>query len=76
MNHTHSGVESGGIAGARVVVTLALRIWAAVDSDAGARGELVPGGAQCRVRGRRPRFQTTSQRARGHQKLWQEKLED
>ena len=35
-DETHSGIESGGIAGASVVVTLALRIRAAVESDAGA----------------------------------------
>ena len=38
---THSGIESGGVAGAGVVVTLALWIRAAVDTDAGTRGELV-----------------------------------
>lgn len=69
---THSGIESGGIAGAGVVVTLALWIRAAVDSDAGARGELVARGAQHRVRRRRSRIQTTGQRAGGHQKLWRE----
>lgn len=46
---THSGVEGGGVAGAGVVVALALWIRAAVDSNAGARGELVARGAQHRV---------------------------
>lgn len=46
---THSGIESGGVAGAGVIVTLALWIRAAVDSNAGARGELVARGAQHRV---------------------------
>lgn len=72
-SETHSGVESGGVAGASAVVTLALWIRAAVDADAGARGELVGRGAQHGVRWRRSRFQTTGQRAGGHQKLWQGK---
>lgn len=46
---THSGIESGGVAGAGAVVTLALWIRATVDSNAGARGELVARGAQHRV---------------------------
>lgn len=65
---TYSGVQSSGVAG--VVVTLALWIRATVDSNAGARGELVAGGAQRRVWRRRPRIQTTGQRAGCHQKLW------
>lgn len=44
---TYSGVQRSGVAG--VVVTLALRVRAAVDSDSGARGELVAAGAQRRV---------------------------
>lgn len=46
---THSGIESGGVAGAGVIVTLALWIRAAVDANAGARGELVARRAQHRV---------------------------
>lgn len=46
-SETYSGIESGGVAG--VIVTLALWIRAAVDSNAGARGELVARGAQRRV---------------------------
>lgn len=70
---THSGVEGGGVAGAGVIVTMALWISSAVDSNAGARGELVGRGAQHRVRRRSSRLQTTGQRAGGHQKLWQDK---
>ena len=46
---THSGIESGGVAGAGVIVALALRVSSAVDSNPGARGELVARGAQHRV---------------------------
>lgn len=45
-SETYSGIKSGSVAG--VIVTLALWIWATVDSNAGARGELVAG-AQRRV---------------------------
>lgn len=68
---THSGVESRGVAGAGAVVTLALRIRAAVDPDAGAGRELMTRGAQHGRR--RRRLQTCGQRAGVHQKLWQEK---
>ncbi len=46
---TYPCIQSGGVAGAGVIVPLALWIRAAVDSDAGARGELVARGAQHRV---------------------------
>lgn len=58
---THPGIEGGSVAGARVVVALALWVSAAVDPDAASRRKLVARGAQHRV-GRR--------RTRGHQKLW------
>lgn len=67
---THSGIERRGVAGAAVVVTLALWIRAAVDSDAGARGELLTRRAQDLVGRSGSRFQTTEQRARVHQKLY------
>lgn len=46
---TYSGIERGGVAGAAVVVTLALWIRAGVDSNAGGGGELVARGAEHRV---------------------------
>lgn len=64
---TYSWVQSSGVAG--VVVTLALRVRAAVDSDSGAGGELVAAGAQRRVWRRRPGVQTAGQWAGCHQEL-------
>lgn len=64
---TYSWVQSSGVAA--VVVTLALRVRAAVDSDSGAGGELVAAGAQRRVWRRRPGVQTAGQWAGCHQEL-------
>lgn len=69
-SETHPGVESGGVAGAGVVVGLALWIRAAVDPDAGAGSELVSRGAKHRVGRRSPRLQAAGQRTGAHQELW------
>lgn len=69
IGETHSGIESGGITGAGVVVTLALWVRAAVDTDAGASGELVARGAKHRVGRSRSWLQTTGEGAGAHQKL-------